>query len=183
MVGLRHAGTLQTNRDQYGRLLTPSDREKLIKPYLPPVPPKQSGSRRDSGSQDGYHHRQRIRPAIRHLIHSLIFTIIHMFFSIYIRIRQLYHAVFGRVLTAVHYHHHTPELIRRDVKGLSKVPKHLSVMLELSPEGGNKDRLETLLNDACEIAAWSASAGVPTLSIYERTGEAPTAPWTLALQN
>lgn len=54
---------------------------------------------------------------------------------------------------------------------LSKVPKHLSVILQLPPEGGKKDRLETLVNDACEITAWSASAGVPTLSIYERTGE------------
>jgi dehydrodolichyl diphosphate syntase complex subunit NUS1 len=30
--------------------------------------------------------------------------------------------------------------------------------------------LEGLLNDVCEIAAWSASAGIPLISIYERTG-------------
>ena len=54
---------------------------------------------------------------------------------------------------------------------LNKTPKHLSVILQLPPDGGKKDRLETLVNDACEIAAWSASAGVPVLSIYERTGK------------
>lgn len=74
------------------------------------------------------------------------------------------------MLAVLYYHHRTPELIKRDMKGLSKVPKHLSVILELQPEGGKKDRLETLVNDACEIAAWSAGAGVPVLSIYERTG-------------
>ena len=93
-----------------------------------------------------------------------------MIFSIHVRIRQTYHAIADRVTAVLYYHHRTPELIRRDVKGLSKVPKHLSVILELPPERGKKDRLEGLLNDACEIAAWSAGAGVGMLSIYERAG-------------
>lgn len=35
------------------------------------------------------------------------------------------------------------------------------------------NRLDTLVHDACEIAAWTAAAGIPTLSIYERSGTQP----------
>ncbi|WPH00558.1 Putative decaprenyl diphosphate synthase-like superfamily [Acrodontium crateriforme] len=169
MGGLRNAGP-HADIDKYGRRLSATEREKLLKPYLPPVTIKEPPSEHTNDRSGSFHHRPRVRPAIRQLVYSLVFTVVHLFFSIYIRVRQLYHTIVGRILTAVHYHHRTPELIRRDVKSLSKIPKHLSVMLELSPEGGKKDSLETLLNDACEITAWSASAGVPTLSIYERTG-------------
>lgn len=111
-----------------------------------------------------------MRPAVQHIIHSLIFSIVHTFFSAYIRVRQAYHSVVNQVLSMLYYHHRTPELIQRDMKGLKKVPKHLSVILQLPPEGGKKDSAETWLNDACEVVAWAAGAGVPLLSIYERTG-------------
>lgn len=113
---------------------------------------------------------------MRHLIHSLLFSLIHVIFSILIRIRQIYHALLDRAFAVLYYHHRTPELIRRDVRNLSRIPKHLSVVLDLPPEGGKQDGLETLLNDACELAAWSASAGVPLLSIYERTGQSKILP-------
>lgn len=108
------------------------------------------------------------------MIHSLIFNLIHIIFSLFVRIRQAYHALVDRVLAILYYHHRTPELIKRDVKNLSRVPKHLSVILDLPEDLGRKaskkDGLETLMNNACELAAWSASAGVPMLSIYEKTG-------------
>jgi dehydrodolichyl diphosphate syntase complex subunit NUS1 len=169
MVGTRQARAFHVDTDQHGRPLSAQDRERMLKPYLPRNTAKQSPHQSPNGR---FHHKQRVRPAIRHLIHSIIFSIIHTFFSLYIRLRQAYHAVIGQVFAILYYHHRTPELIQRDVKGLSKVPKHLSVILQLPPEGGKKDRLETLVNDACELAAWSASAGVPMLSIYEKTGMA-----------
>ncbi|KAK3691644.1 hypothetical protein LTR37_018523 [Vermiconidia calcicola] len=167
MVSPRKAQAFHTDSDETGRRLSAHERERLLKPYLPATPKHQ---KHHTSPSRKFQHKQRVRPAIRHVIHSLMFSIIHTFFSIYIRIRQAYHAVVDQVLAMLYYHHRTPELIKRDVKGLSKVPKHLSVILQLPPEGGKKDRLETLVNDACEIAAWSASAGVPMLSIYERTG-------------
>lgn len=173
MVGPRQQTAFHTDRDATGRQLSASEREKLLRPYLPAVPKTQATS---PGQQKGkpakrFQHKSRVRPAIRHAIHYLLFTIIHTLFSIYIRVRQVYHAIVDRVLAILYYHHRTPELIKRDVKSLSKVPKHLSVILQLAPEGGKQDRLETLVNDACEVAAWSACAGVPMLSIYERTGK------------
>lgn len=171
MVGLRQSHAFHTDTTRQGQQLTPSERERLLKPYLPPEPnPPRHSNRYNSKSNGTFHHRQRVRPAMRHLIHSLLFSIIHIIFSVVIRIRQIYHALLDRVFAVLYYHHRTPELIRRDVRSLSRVPKHLSVILDLPPEGGKKDGLETLLNDACELAAWSASAGIPMLSIYERTG-------------
>lgn len=89
----------------------------------------------------------------------------------YIRIRQTYHAVTDRIYSVLYYHHRTPELIERDVKGLSRLPKHLSVILELEDNGRGGAELERLVNEAADISAWCASAGISQLSIYEKTGQ------------
>jgi dehydrodolichyl diphosphate syntase complex subunit NUS1 len=166
MPGLRQTNALHTT----GAALSPTERERLIQPYLPRESPS---SPPKTSHNDGprFHHRQRVRPAMRQLVHLFLFNVVHAIFSIYVRTRQIYHALYDRVCAVLYYHHRTPELIRRDVKPLDRVPKHLSVILDLPPEGGKKDALETLLNDACELVAWSASAGIPMLSIYEHTGE------------
>jgi dehydrodolichyl diphosphate syntase complex subunit NUS1 len=170
MVGREQSHALKTDSDQFGRPLNSQNRERILKPYLPTKTTSHQAEHLHNGRSNRFQHKRRVRPAIRHLIHSLIFAIIHTFFSVYIRARQSYHAIVDQALAIIYYHHRTPELIKRDVKNLSKVPKHLSVILTLPPEGGKKDRLETLVNDVCEVAAWSASAGIPYLSIYERSG-------------
>ena len=175
MVGqAQYTHALKTDNDDTGHKLSPPQRERILKPYLPTKSTQRTPQQPPNGRSTRFQHKKRVRPAIRHLIHSLIFHIIHTFFSIYIRLRHAYHAIIDQIFAVFYYHHRTPELIKRDVKGLSKVPKHLSVVLRLPPEGGKKDRLETLVNDACEIVAWSASAGIPMLSIYEKTGKIKT---------
>ncbi|KAK2859892.1 hypothetical protein FQN49_004606, partial [Arthroderma sp. PD_2] len=86
---------------------------------------------------------------------------------IYTRIRQSYNAIVDRFLAILYYHHRTPELIRKDVRGLSRLPEHLSVVLTLRKD---EDSLETLMDEVAELAAWSSCAGIPALSIYEKTG-------------
>lgn len=173
MVGLRQAEAFHHDIDRRtGQALSPREREQLLRPYLPKEPINSMSSKRKVSSNDGprFHHRQRVRPAMRHILHQLLFSLIHIFFSVYIRLRQAYHAVVDQIFAILYYHHRTPGLIQKDVRNLSRVPQHLSVILELPPEGGKKDGLETLLEDACELAAWSAAAKVPMLSIYEKTG-------------
>ncbi|RMZ33081.1 hypothetical protein D0859_02805 [Hortaea werneckii] len=167
MVGTEQSTALRYNEDTSGRVLNATGREHLLKPYLPSAPKQEDTAASVAGR---FRHTSRVRPAIRQLLHWTLFAIIHTLFSVYIRLRQVYHAIVDRLFALLYYHHRTPELIQRDVKGLSKVPNHLSVVLELPPEGGKKDRLETLMNDACEVAAWSACSGIPMLSIYEQTG-------------
>ncbi len=89
----------------------------------------------------------------------------------YIRIRQAYHAVADRIYSVLYYHHRTPELIESDVKAFKRLPKHLSVILTLEEDGKGGAELERLVNEAADIAAWCASAGIPQLSVYEKTGK------------
>jgi len=103
-------------------------------------------------------------------LHLLVFTAIHAFFSLYIRFRHAYHAVVNQIYSVYHYHHRTPELIQGDVKALRRLPNHLSVILTLEDHGMGGAGLERLVNEAADIAAWCASAGIPELSIYEKTG-------------
>jgi undecaprenyl pyrophosphate synthase len=56
------------------------------------------------------------------------------------------------------------------VQQLPKKPKHVSMILTLDDSGKRSDAKEKLLNEVAEITAWCASAGIPFLSVYEKTG-------------
>ncbi|KAH8878859.1 hypothetical protein GQ53DRAFT_789663 [Thozetella sp. PMI_491] len=151
------------------KLLTPEERVNLLKPYLP-KPPKRSSPSRQDGADSEEQSRLGVRRFLRTQFHILVFTIIHAIFSLYIRIRQAYHVVGDRIHSVFYYHHRTPELIERDVKGFRRLPTHLSVILSLEGDHKGGAELERLVNEAADIAAWCASAGIPQLSIYEKTG-------------
>lgn len=103
-------------------------------------------------------------------LHLLVFTIIHALFSVYVRFRQAWNAVKDRTSAILYYHHRTPELIQKDVRALSRLPTHLSVVLKLDSTAKGGASLEALVDEAAEITAWCACAGIPMLSIYERSG-------------
>ncbi|KAL2178697.1 Decaprenyl diphosphate synthase-like protein [Thermothelomyces heterothallicus CBS 202.75] len=158
------------------KLLTREERRRLVEPYLP-TPPSRSRSRSraeasttTTNARDGKRARIGVRRFLRRQYHVLVFTLIHIFFSIYIRLRQAYHAVANRIHSIYYHHHRTPELIQRDIKGLRRLPKHLSVILTLEDQRGSGAGLEKLINEVANIAAWCASAGIPQLSVYEKTG-------------
>ncbi|KAK4168703.1 Decaprenyl diphosphate synthase-like protein [Cladorrhinum sp. PSN259] len=157
--------------EQFGhRLMTPEERIKFIKPYLPSPPPLNAKTPPKSNARDARKGRIGVRRFLRRNFHLFVYTAIHFFFSIYIRARQAYHAVSDRVYSLFQHHHHSPELILKDVKDLQRLPKHLSVILTLEDQGRGGAALEKLLNEAADITAWCASAGIPQLSIYEKTG-------------
>ncbi|KAF2397460.1 hypothetical protein EJ06DRAFT_481900 [Trichodelitschia bisporula] len=111
-----------------------------------------------------------LRTMLKSNLHLLIYTLIHAIFGLYVRLRMAYHAIYDRLLAVLYYHHRTPDLIRNDVKALSRLPEHLSVVLTLHDNGDRDAALEELVNDVGELSAWCASAGIPLLSVYERTG-------------
>ncbi|EXJ88421.1 hypothetical protein A1O1_05351 [Capronia coronata CBS 617.96] len=155
-----------------GRALTPAEREKLLRPYLPP--PQSESNKMKSGlsataTQKRHRgHRPRLRPFLKSKLHFILFFLIQLVFGIYIRLRQIYHAILDRLLAIRHYHHRSPELILRDVQNLERIPEHLSVILKFKSEedGG----LEALMDEVAELCAWSAAAGIPLLSVYEKSG-------------
>lgn len=164
MVATKETQAYRTDVQHRGNLLNPKQREKLIKPYLPPPP---TPSR--SSSQSPW----RIRAFIKRQIHFFVFTVIHTLFSLYIRLRQTFHALVDRIFAILYYHHRAPELIQQDVRGLSRIPQHLSVILELKGVGRGSTGLEGLMDEVAEISAWCACVGIPMLSVYEKTGAGP----------
>lgn len=158
------------------QLYTKAEREHLIAPYLP-VPHAISSSQSKNGitlsnRKDNPKSRMRIgaHNFLRAQLHILCFAVVHIFFSVYIRCRKIHHAIRDRILAILYYHHHTPELIQRDVKGLNRLPNHVSVILHLDDGRRGIVGLEALVNEVAEISAWCACAGIPMLSIYEKTG-------------
>lgn len=160
-------------------LLPPEAREELLAPFLPETPDQMNPSldysskpstRRMQKPKTRRPRKKPIRTAIKHGFHIFLYTAIHFFFSIYLRLRMAYRSIKYRTYAVGLYHHKTPELIRQDLKGVKKLPHHLSVILQLNKEEDRRTSILRLVNEVGEITAWCASAGIPVLSIYEKTG-------------
>ena len=158
MVASKEARTYREDVDK----LNKEERERLLKPYLPSSPTAQTTRRMKS---------QPIRSFLKAQLHFLVFTAIHVIFSLYVRLRQAYHVVVDRIFAILYYHHRAPELIKQDIRGLNRLPRHLSVILELKVEEHGLAVLEGLLDEVAEISAWCACAGIKKLSVYEKSGQ------------
>ncbi|KAF2132676.1 di-trans,poly-cis-decaprenylcistransferas-like protein [Dothidotthia symphoricarpi CBS 119687] len=156
--------------------LTPSQREQLLKPFLPDEPDEPSkllAAKSKAKARATYKSSapKRYGP-VKTALHFFIYHTIALLFSVFFRFRRAYRLVRGKIVELLKYHHRTPEFIAHDVKNLEKLPKHLSVIVDYQEDDEHQGTagLEGLVNDVCEIAAWAASAGIPFLSVYERTG-------------
>lgn len=168
MVSSKDAEIFREDARLRGKKLSAAEREKLLKPYLPePEMKTKSKTKTKQKSKP-----TPIRTFLKQQIHRLIYVFIHLCLGFYIRISQTIAAVTDRVLAVTYYHHRSPELIARDVKGLSRLPEHLSVLLKLRKR--EEDALQTLMDETAELAAWTTCAGIPVLSVYERTGRFST---------
>lgn len=105
---------------------------------------------------------------INHAILLAIFFLI----SIYKNVEFIYHRVMLKFLTLAYYPNKTPQLIREDVTKLNKIPRRISCILDLKYEDDENGGIDGLVNDISELAAWSLSAGIPSLSVYEYSGAA-----------
>ena len=151
------------------RELSHSERDAVLRRHLPEDALSATASIPTAGSRKPKR-RKPMRTFLRGQLHFLIYTVIQALFSIYIRCRTAYHAVVDRLFAVLYYHHRTPELIQKDVKNLSRLPEHLSVILDFHGDGRSLSGLEGLVNDISEISAWCACAGIQFLSVYEKTG-------------
>jgi dehydrodolichyl diphosphate syntase complex subunit NUS1 len=172
------------DRELYRRQkLSATDRERLLRPYLPDPDSlstrpsihqhrkrPSTAARKKNATRTRNRTRTRtisIRAFLRSQLHQLVYALIHICLGFYVRLSQALAAVIDRIQAIVYYHHRTPELIQKDVRSLSRLPEHLSVILSLHRDD---DALQTLMDEVSELAAWTACAGIPTLSIYEKSG-------------
>lgn len=170
MAPLRQAQLLHHDAHLDGTPLSREERESIIKPYLPS--PRQVRSTDVDGThKHGTFTRTSRSPQalFQLLVHRFLFLLIQITVVLTIRSRQTYHACCDRVLSVLYYHHRTPELIRRDVRGLGKIPKHLSVIVDLR-DGKPVEALQALVGEVAELASWCVCVGIKQLSVYERTG-------------
>ncbi|EAW13573.1 ditrans,polycis-polyprenyl diphosphate synthase [Aspergillus clavatus NRRL 1] len=164
MVSQRDRELLRDNVRSHGVKLTAADRASILKPYLPD--PSDLPSRPLQRPQKVCR-KTPIRTFLKLQLHQLAYALIHIVYGIIIRLVQSYHALVDRVFAVVYYHHRTPDLIRKDVKGLKRLPEHLTVVLSSRRED---DGLAILMDEVADLAAWSVSSGIPMLSIYEKSG-------------
>ncbi|EED15936.1 conserved hypothetical protein [Talaromyces stipitatus ATCC 10500] len=173
MVSSKDAEIFREDARLRGKKLTPAEREKLLKPYLPePAKEEDMNTTKQARKSKSTKSKSKSKPTpirtfLKSQIHRLIYVLIHLCLGFYIRITQTIAAVTDRVLAVTYYHHRSPELIARDVKGLSRLPEHLSVLLKLRKR--EEDALQTLMDETAELAAWTTCAGIPVLSVYEKT--------------
>ncbi|KAF2682581.1 di-trans,poly-cis-decaprenylcistransferas-like protein [Lentithecium fluviatile CBS 122367] len=159
-----------------GKPLTPEEREALLKSHLPPTPSSSSPTPSRTNSKRAKTRKVRLHKPktgrIRNFVHFVIYQTIALIFSVFFRFRRAWRLFWYKVCGVMGHHHRSPEWIVNDVKNLEQLPRHLSVVLDYNEDDEDQGTagLEGLLNDVCEIAAWSASAGIPLVSIYERTG-------------
>ena len=164
MVLSRETEIYRKDAQNKGAFLSPKQRENLVKPYLPDptiVPSDPTAQRRMS---------KPVRTFLKTQLHILVYTTIHALFSIYVGLRQTYHVLLDRIFAILYYHHRAPELIRQDVKTLSRLPEHLSIILEFKDHERGTVGLEALMDEVAEISAWCTCVGIPMLSVYEKTG-------------
>lgn len=159
--------------------LSVREREELVKPFLPPEPESSSESAASKAAARRRRTAQKNKPVkkknhgyLKTLLFLATYHVIALLFSIFFRFRRAYRLVYTKLLSLLKHHHRSPEFIESDVKHLNKLPKHLSVIVELNEDDEQQGNagLEGLVNDVCEIAAWASAAGIPFLSVYERTG-------------
>ncbi|KAJ5768789.1 hypothetical protein N7520_003348 [Penicillium odoratum] len=168
MVTQEERDILRAELRSRGNNLSVADRENLIKPYLPdPADLPQTRPRASTNSRRQKTRKTPIRTFVKSQIHHLTYALTHIIYGIIVRLLQAYHAVVDRIFAVVYHHHRTPELIRKDVRGLKRLPQHLSIILTLRTED---DALAVLMDEVAELTAWSSCAGISQLSIYEKTG-------------
>lgn len=95
---------------------------------------------------------------------------LYAMYTIYLLAKSVYYGLVRRFQKLASYHNRTPQLIRQDVAGLQKLPRHIAFVLNLRDESETGGGIDGLVDQASEVVSWSAGAGISLVTIYERTG-------------
>ncbi|SCU81248.1 LAME_0B06194g1_1 [Lachancea meyersii CBS 8951] len=107
------------------------------------------------------------------LEYAMYKTLLSVLLVIYACVRYAqyeYNRVKILVLNLAYSPSNTPQLIRQDVLKLQKLPRRLAAILEKKREGDVGGGVSGVLNDGSELVAWSVSAGIKHLILYDHDG-------------
>jgi len=166
--------------------LSIDEREYLIRKHLPKGRDDEyyinRGLENEANHRTDYNHnddgkdgkrkvnRKPIRTLIKWSIFRMMWFLLHFIIDIVSVFKFILKSIFTKVMNGVYDRNCTPERIKKDVEGLKKMPKHLSILLELDGDHEDVESLTRLMEDVCKCATWSTCAGIEKLSIYEKTG-------------
>ncbi|KAG4303704.1 hypothetical protein PCK1_000222 [Pneumocystis canis] len=98
--------------------------------------------------------------------YKMVLIFLQTMFTIWSRLYMLCFKINEYIFAIRKYHHRTPQIIKRDVGRLKKIPNHLAIILEYKKDGG----MELLIHQVAELSCWCVSSGIKILTIYEKEG-------------
>lgn len=99
-----------------------------------------------------------------------LLTILYVIYAFIRYFQYQYNRIKIKILNLAYNPSNTPQLIRQDVLKLQKLPKRLAAVLDTKSEGEVGGGVSGLINDGSEIVAWTVSAGVKHLTLYDYDG-------------
>lgn len=100
----------------------------------------------------------------------LLLFFIFISISMYKQVLYYYHVVNIKVHTLTYYPNKSPQVVRDDIIKLNKLPRVVSCILDLKHNDDENGGVDGLIGNISELTAWSISAGIQNLVIYEYNG-------------
>ncbi|RUS33252.1 hypothetical protein BC938DRAFT_472378 [Jimgerdemannia flammicorona] len=110
------------------------------------------------------------------LFYILALNVFHIYYALHTATRRTYLALrewyVGPLASCTAP---TPDTVRADTERLSKIPRHLAVLV-MNEEGGASRCDEELVQDVVKLACYCSAAGIVELTVYEATEQDLTEP-------
>ncbi|KAL6940453.1 hypothetical protein ACO0QE_004354 [Hanseniaspora vineae] len=105
-----------------------------------------------------------------HIFFNILLATFYCVFAVTRYCQYVVHRVKIKIFNLAYNPANTPQLIRRDVNSLSKIPKNLAAILEYKPEEDVGGGILGLMDGSSDLVAWSLSSGIKHLVLYDYNG-------------
>jgi dehydrodolichyl diphosphate syntase complex subunit NUS1 len=155
--------------------LMDGDKRRELKPTLPPRAnmPFRPQNMRTFSSAKKLPVLEPSSSLLRRRFDLLLLWILHLITALYLWIAAIKHRSKNFVWGLWYDWHAWPifqdYMIKRDIAILQKIPRHVAVILGQKKAKREYDADESVRR-AVEVTRWCAAAGIPIVTVYERTG-------------
>lgn len=105
-----------------------------------------------------------------YLFYKSLLVVLFIIYGIFRYFQFQYNSLKLKIYNIYYNPSNTPQLIRRDVTQLNKIPKRLAAILEVKPVADVGGGVNGLLNDGSKLICWTVSAGIKHLTLYDYDG-------------